>query len=822
MASRDRAITSLLRELSRRKVTQVIIAYGAFAWLLLQVGDLAFDTFGSPAWSMRVLFVVLLLGLPVTVILAWVFELGPGGIDRTQPLATQAPSSTGVPVTLSAVIAGDDAEGGISPRQANLLLREFSLWAVEFRSTATKVEANELEVEFQEALDALQFSVRVLGHSQQLEVPLCIGIASLPGNLRDDSPGMGGAGLARRLSRQAGSGTVLIDKPVGKAFEKTRDPVLRRALKPGPAAVGKETDGLYVIGREQIGELDEELKKWLGGAPADEPSTLLKVLSLAFLTALVGLLWSWLPSLQQSVDEPPPTLAILPFTDLADDAGSRLLIEGLNEDLFNTMARIDRIRIAARRSSRMLRGTDKSVQEIGQLLNAMLLLEGEIRPIDGRLKVTAWLTDTATGLERWSRSFEQPEGRLDQIREQLTVELAEELDLTVDPQVFMVQKEVTRRDPDVYPMYLQALGYLKQPMTEESLSNAQERFERVIEMAPDYLAAKAGLCRTHLSWYINFRDTEHFETAQSYCQQQLDAQAENVDLLLALGDLHRIRGDNAAAREFYERGLALNAGNIDIHVGLAQLLIAENNKEAAERMLRQALTMDPAYYKLHAELGTLYLLSGRWEESIAAYSRAVELNPKDYGTQSNLGSAYFYAGRFAEAAAAYERSLELEPNRTALSNTATMYFYNGDFGRAAELYIQAAEQAPKDYRLWVNLADTESQIDGAEAEAREHYQKAFNLMMENLQVNERDAEVLALAAWCAVNLGDAATAELRITEAILQDGENPVILYYAAQVNDALGKREVAASFVLRALENGFPGNVMAATPGLSELTPDH
>ena len=820
MAFRDRAIANLLSELRRRKVTQVIIAYGAFAWLLLQIGDLAFDAFAAPEWSMRALFSVLLLGLPITVILAWIFELGPGGIDRTQPLSQQPARKTGLPVVLSAIVGTEKAASPISPRQANLLLREFALWADEFNADALEVQASELEVSFADAIDALQFSVRVLGHSRQLNVPLHIGIAASEG-LEPDLANGSETSPCRGLSRLAEPGGLLVDEATREALEKTRHQILIDALEVAGPDTATQAGPAFSIGQGRMRQLDEELKKLLSPARFDEPSTLLKALSLVLVTAVVGLLWAWLPNMQHGVEQPSPTLAILPFTDPAKDAKSALLIDGLSDDLFNAMARIEQIQIAARRSSRLLRNSDKSVQEIGQLLNAMLLLEGEIRAVGGRLKVTAWLTDTATGLERWSRSFEQPQGRLDLIREDLTMQLAEELGLSVDPQVFLVQKEVTRRNPNTYPMYLEALGYLNLPRTEESLSDAQERFEQVIEIAPDYLAAKAGLCRTYLAWYVNFMDTHHFESAQAYCQKALDSQAENVDLLLALGDLYRIQGDSAQARDFYERGLALNASNVEIRLGLAQLLIAENNKEAAERTLLQALALDPAYDTLHDELGSLYLLSGRWDEAIDAYGQATRLNPKNFGSQSNLGSAYFYAGKFAEAATAYERSLALESNRTALSNTATMYFYNGDFERAAELYVQAAEQAPRDFRLWVNLADTESQIEGAGADATLHYQQAYDLMAENLGVNEKDAETLALAAWCAVKLGDTATAELRITEAILQDGENPVILYYAAQVNDGLGKRELAASFVRRAMDNGFPGNVMAATPGLAELMPD-
>jgi TolB-like protein/Tfp pilus assembly protein PilF len=77
---------SFLDELRRRNVFKVGLAYLAMAWLLLQVGDTVFPAFGAPAWSIRALIVFLVAGLPFTVMIAWVFELTPEGLKRTDDI----------------------------------------------------------------------------------------------------------------------------------------------------------------------------------------------------------------------------------------------------------------------------------------------------------------------------------------------------------------------------------------------------------------------------------------------------------------------------------------------------------------------------------------------------------------------------------------------------------------------------------------------------------------------------------------------------------------------------------------------------------------
>ena len=73
---------SFLSELKRRNVIRVAVLYGVASWVLLQVGDLLFGVLGVPAWGVRLLLGLLLLGFPLALIFAWVYELTPEGLKR--------------------------------------------------------------------------------------------------------------------------------------------------------------------------------------------------------------------------------------------------------------------------------------------------------------------------------------------------------------------------------------------------------------------------------------------------------------------------------------------------------------------------------------------------------------------------------------------------------------------------------------------------------------------------------------------------------------------------------------------------------------------
>jgi membrane protease YdiL (CAAX protease family) len=80
---------SFFSELRRRNVFKVGAAYVVVAWVLIQVADIVFPTFGAPEWVGRTITLVLILGFPVAVILAWAYEVTPQGIKKTQDVALE-------------------------------------------------------------------------------------------------------------------------------------------------------------------------------------------------------------------------------------------------------------------------------------------------------------------------------------------------------------------------------------------------------------------------------------------------------------------------------------------------------------------------------------------------------------------------------------------------------------------------------------------------------------------------------------------------------------------------------------------------------------
>ncbi len=80
---------SFFAELKRRNVYRVAVAYAVVAWLLIQIATQVFPFFDIPNWAVRLVVVLLILGFPVALILAWAFEITPEGIKRSDDVTPQ-------------------------------------------------------------------------------------------------------------------------------------------------------------------------------------------------------------------------------------------------------------------------------------------------------------------------------------------------------------------------------------------------------------------------------------------------------------------------------------------------------------------------------------------------------------------------------------------------------------------------------------------------------------------------------------------------------------------------------------------------------------
>ena len=111
-------LPNFISELRRRNVIRVVAAYAFAAWLIIQVVSIVLPAFHAPDWIMQAFLVLVVLGFPVTVVLAWVFELTPVSAEDAERLAKELLADRALDT--SRVLPASEARGNPQANEATL------------------------------------------------------------------------------------------------------------------------------------------------------------------------------------------------------------------------------------------------------------------------------------------------------------------------------------------------------------------------------------------------------------------------------------------------------------------------------------------------------------------------------------------------------------------------------------------------------------------------------------------------------------------------------------------------------------------------------
>ncbi len=118
-------LAHFLGELVRRRVIRVAAVYAVIGWITIEVSATVLPPLHLPDWTVTLVIVLVALGFPLAVVMAWLFELGPSGVELTPPSsAIDEPAARAVaPAAAPAVVPTEPARSGIHCRSGGIRQR---------------------------------------------------------------------------------------------------------------------------------------------------------------------------------------------------------------------------------------------------------------------------------------------------------------------------------------------------------------------------------------------------------------------------------------------------------------------------------------------------------------------------------------------------------------------------------------------------------------------------------------------------------------------------------------------------------------------------
>ena len=357
-----------------------------------------------------------------------------------------------------------------------------------------------------------------------------------------------------------------------------------------------------------------------------------------------------------------PSIAVLPFTNMSGDSEQEYFSDGITEDIITELSKLSGLLVIARHSTFTYKGKSVTLSQVGRELGVRHVLEGSVRKVGNRLRISAQLSDAATDHHVWADRYDRDLEDVFAVQDEVARSVAAALAVALKPD----EHERLGRPPTeniaAYDLYLRTRA-TPWPPTRENVLAARKVYERIAEIEPAFVGGHAGAALAGA-------------------------------LSVIFGHSSQPRADAESAIETAEKALAidLQPSDSDAHAFLAMTLLSAGRGEEACQAAERALRLDPQYINgpyLNI-LGLAKFVAGEYEDAIDAFRRNLDWGgPIGVPALAALTASYAAAGRAEEARESARELLRFFPG-FSISRSRGLIVFNGMGSERLEDYLREA------------------------------------------------------------------------------------------------------------------------------------
>ena len=360
-----------------------------------------------------------------------------------------------------------------------------------------------------------------------------------------------------------------------------------------------------------------------------------------------------------------PSIAVLPFQNMSGDPEQEYFADGIVEDIITGLSRIRWLFVIARNSTFTYKGRAVDVKQVGRELGVRYVLEGSVRKVGDRVRITGQLIDAKTGTHVWAERYDRKSEDIFALQDEITLSVIG----AIEPSLRLAEAErVKRKRPDsldAYDLVLQAQPDVYTRMPEPS-KRALVLLERALALDPNYALAHA--CAAQCNHSLFLRGGLHEEHRMASIRHAEAAIAHGQDDALALSfagfAIGMDKHDRPAAFAALEAALAVSPSSAHTYIQGSVILATAGESERAIEWAERGLRLspfDPWRNSAFFSIATAHFHRGRYEEAAAAARKSVQASPGFSMAHMVLAASLAKLGKITEAKVAAARVLELQP-----------------------------------------------------------------------------------------------------------------------------------------------------------------
>lgn len=326
-----------------------------------------------------------------------------------------------------------------------------------------------------------------------------------------------------------------------------------------------------------------------------------------------------------------PSIAVLPFTNLSSDPDQDFFADGMTEDVITLLSTVPDLFVIARNSTFEYKGKSPDVRDVAAALGVRYVLEGAVRKLGNRIRVTAQLVDALSGNQIWGERYDRDLDDIFAVQD----ELAEGIVGAAQSRLLVAESGRASRKPtnklDAWGNLVKAritmYAYRRQDM------DAAEPFvRRALKIQPDYAPAHA-LLSLILAWRFFNGDysEENLEVARTsagLAARALELEANNPAVLVDIGYAYSWLGLFVRAAGLTERALKLHPNSALNCAITGAMLALVGRTEEGTALARKALVLspkDPLAHMFHRSEGWTHYFAGDLETAKRCFQTAISM-----------------------------------------------------------------------------------------------------------------------------------------------------------------------------------------------------
>ncbi|MCP4316036.1 MAG: tetratricopeptide repeat protein [Hyphomicrobiales bacterium] len=364
-----------------------------------------------------------------------------------------------------------------------------------------------------------------------------------------------------------------------------------------------------------------------------------------------------------------PSIAVLAFENLSDDPGQEYFSDGITEDIITALSKFHWFFVIARNSSFTYKGGAVDAKRIARELGVRYILEGSVRRVGNRVRISAQLIDAEADHHLWAERYDRELEDIFEVQDEITQRIVS----TVGPELVSAETQRAHRknseELGTWDCVMRASWHLYH-FERKHNAEARSLLNKAVKIDPNSAIAFGQLAMSHLIEVgLGWAEVpaKNLAVASRAAKAALALDNRDAYAIGLMGVVERNQGRFEDAYASFEKALELNPNLAMAFGAFGSALALGGESERAIVQLKQAIRLsphDPMIPTWFAYLAFAEFVSNRYGDAIQWARRAVKQRPDFAGGYRVLAASCAHQGELSQARTAVRKLLAAAPHST--------------------------------------------------------------------------------------------------------------------------------------------------------------